>query len=258
MKKRYLRTRFIIVMACLGVFSSVSGSAEIALTGITVFACDAHGTVNPALRFNSGPIDPAWDLFVAPTGIEPAASPTWLNREDNRVRIPLEPGTHSFVLHFDSPGLERFMGVNLFFGGEEALPRISAYVDTQAADPSQLRPNSADKTHGLPIADIPGAGTLEFTSGAAGFWTAGVSAHRTFEAPSRNSQSRSRGRGPRPRRSERCLTQRATRLRRPHHTRCNGGAANAHDHHSMAAQQSGNEHLSVAGIRAPRPACSAD
>ncbi len=175
MKKRYLRTRFIIVMACLGVFSSVSGSAEIALTGITVFACDAHGTVNPALRFNSGPIDPAWDLFVAPTGIEPAASPTWLNREDNRVRIPLEPGTHSFVLHFDSPGLERFMGVNLFFGGEEALPRISAYVDTQAADPSQLRPNSADKTHGLPIADIPGAGTLEFTSGAAGFWTAGVS-----------------------------------------------------------------------------------
>jgi len=175
MKTRYLKSGLIVLIAGCGALVSTAGTAETALTGITLFACDANGTVNPALRFNSGPVDAAWDLFVARAGDGPAPSPVWLNKEDNRISIPLAPGTHSFVLYFDSPGLDRFMGLNLFFDGVEATAAISGYVDTQAPDSSSLKANTAGKTHGLPITDIPGAGALSFASGTKGLWTAGIS-----------------------------------------------------------------------------------
>ncbi|MEA3365841.1 MAG: hypothetical protein U9Q79_09410, partial [Candidatus Hydrogenedentes bacterium] len=171
---RYVNLALLVLVICFSGFVSANSLAETSLTGITVFACNEHGTVNPALRFNSGPVDPAWDLFVARAKENPSAAPVWLNREDNRIHVPLSPGTHTFVLHFDSPGLERFMGINLFFDSDESAPGISAYVDTETAGPSPPRPNSAAKTHGLPITDIPGSGTLTFRSGAKGFWTAGL------------------------------------------------------------------------------------
>ena len=161
-------------------FLATQAMAGTALTGITVFSCDEHGTVNPALRFNSGPVDAAWDLFVARTGDDPDAPPQWLNQEDNRIHVPLGAGTHAFALYFDSPGLERFMGINLFFDGVDAAPAISGYVYTQAADSAALKANTSGKTHGLPITEIPAAGTLEFRSAKAGIWTADLSAEPRF------------------------------------------------------------------------------
>ncbi|MBP7431631.1 MAG: hypothetical protein KBC05_19510, partial [Candidatus Hydrogenedentes bacterium] len=175
MKARRLVRRFVTLGAVSMTFLATQAMAGTALTGITVFSCDEHGTVNPALRFNSGPVDAAWDLFVARTGDDPDAPPQWLNQEDNRIHVPLGAGTHAFALYFDSPGLERFMGINLFFDGVDAAPAISGYVDTQAAESPALKANTSGKTHGLPITEIPAAGTLEFRSAKAGIWTADLS-----------------------------------------------------------------------------------
>ena len=73
-------------------FLSASASAT-DLTAVTLFGCDDQGTVDPAFRYNSGPVDAAWDVFVYQgEGFDPASGRPdeirWLNDAgDHTVRI---------------------------------------------------------------------------------------------------------------------------------------------------------------------------
>jgi hypothetical protein len=67
-------------------------------TAATVFLCEENGTVIAAGRWNTGPIDGAWDIFVYEgEPFDPkAGSPErirWLNGADHLIKVPLRPGT---------------------------------------------------------------------------------------------------------------------------------------------------------------------
>jgi len=143
--------------------ASLAGAVEV--TGITVFACDEQGVVNTAGRWNTGPIDGAWDVFLYAGEIqsnEPEQIQWLNNKTDHTVRIPLSPGTHTFTFHFDTPADFANFGINLFFDGNYDKPGISARA--QAASPELPHPeffaNSGSPTMGWPLTDIPGASTL--------------------------------------------------------------------------------------------------
>ncbi len=146
-------------------------AAAIELTDITLFLCDERGVVIAAGRWNSGPIDAAWDLFVR-EGEKAAAPVRWLNGADNRIRIPLAPGKRAFAVHFESSGGLPRLGLNLFFDGA-VRPGISAMVDVAAGGPPfpKFRANAANPTMAPPIGEAPGAGTLACGGPEHGLWT---------------------------------------------------------------------------------------
>ena len=59
MNKMRVLPSVLVVMAWL-----VDSSSATDLTAVTIFGCDDQGTVDPAFRNNSGPIDAAWDVFL--------------------------------------------------------------------------------------------------------------------------------------------------------------------------------------------------
>src|ERR1041385_3573536 len=116
--------------AVLALLAGLGGSIPqpgeaLELTAITLFLCDEEGTVIPAGRWNSGPVDAAWDLFVH-EGPQVAEGMKWLNGSDHTVRIPLEPGTRTFTFRCDAVEPPPLLGLNLFFDGKEERPGISA------------------------------------------------------------------------------------------------------------------------------------
>jgi alpha-galactosidase len=163
---RYLAT----IAACLGMIPA----AALELTGMTLFECDRAGAVVPQHRYNAGPVDAAWDLFLyAGEAAMPGTEPQWLNdRGDNTIHIPLGPGIHTFTFHTESGDAWPRTGINLFFDGQQDAAAISAMAVTNkgAAPYPEMAPNSAEVTMGLPIADIPGAGALHFANTASGLW----------------------------------------------------------------------------------------
>ncbi|MBN1418689.1 MAG: alpha-galactosidase [Planctomycetes bacterium] len=147
-------------------------------TAATVFLCDEDGTVIPAGRWNTGPVDAAWDIFIyegEPVG--PKAGPPerirWLNGDDHRIRVPLRPGTRTYAFHFDSTSPLPRLGMNLFFDGQEDRPGISVVAGIAGGGPADpaFQPNGAAVTMGPPIADVRGAGTLCFDAGDGGLAT---------------------------------------------------------------------------------------
>jgi hypothetical protein len=85
--------------------SSASSALALDLSAITVYGCDEQGAVDVRFRCNTGPIDPAWDVFVYNGDVgkkENSEKIEWLNKKsDNTIRVPLTPGTHTFTFHID-------------------------------------------------------------------------------------------------------------------------------------------------------------
>jgi alpha-galactosidase len=146
-------------------------AAALDLTDITFFLCDERGVVIPAGRWNSGPVDAAWDLFVHEG--EPSKGPVrWLNGADNRVRAPLEVGTRTYTIRFESTEALPRLGLNLFFDGRGDRPGISAMVAVASGGPPYpaFKANGADPTMGPPVADVRASGTLTYGGADAGLW----------------------------------------------------------------------------------------
>ena len=146
------------------------------LTAVTLYACDDNGTVIPAHRYNSGPIDGAWDLFLcegeAPV---PAGSEVpWLNGTgDHTINVPLTAGTHTFTFYHEGPGPDGRVGLNLCFNGDNGRPAISAMTirDTDGPPYPECAPNGAERTMGWPITDVRASGTLSCSEVGTGLWT---------------------------------------------------------------------------------------
>ncbi len=160
----------------LALCASPAWAAE--LTAVTLFGCNEQGTVDPAFRFNSGPIDAAWDLFLYEG---PAFNPAtddpqkikWLNdRTDHTIRIPLTPGLHTFTFHCECGRTWPRVGLNLFRDGVYGRAAISvqAAMDTHGPPYPAFTPNSAQQTMGWPITDVPAAGSLSTGGPDAGIW----------------------------------------------------------------------------------------
>ena len=147
------------------------------LTAVTLFGCDDRGTVDTAFRTNSGPLDAAWDVFFYEGPVHDPASddpePTrWLNdRENHTIKIPLGPGTHTFTLHSESGQRWPMAGMNLFFdGAREAAISVMAPIDTKGAPYPAFTRNSASRTMGWPVTNIPAADSLRHDTQTGGFW----------------------------------------------------------------------------------------
>ncbi|MBI4606205.1 MAG: alpha-galactosidase [Planctomycetes bacterium] len=147
------------------------------VTAITLFLCDDRGVVNAAGRWNTGPIDAAWDLFVReggalPSGTIDPAKVRWLNGRDHTVKIPLAEGTRTFAIHFDGDAPLPIAGINLFLDSRNDRPAISAFTRATSAGAAAPEPraNGASPTMGWPITDVPGAGTLTHEE-EAGLWS---------------------------------------------------------------------------------------
>ena len=150
------KTRIWSTMLLTMVFLPHSTSA-MDLTAVTLFGCDDRGTVDPAFRNNSGPLDAAWDVFLYEGHVfDPASDDPdkiqWLNdRENHTVKIPLTPGTHTFTFHCESARRWPFVGMNLFFDGvnDEAAISVKAPMDTHGPPYPAFTPKQRPEDHGL-------------------------------------------------------------------------------------------------------------
>ncbi len=154
---------------------------DVILTAITIYGATDQGTVRYEERWNTTYLDAAWDIalhegpLVTDAGEYDPTDPTfWLNkRSDMSVYVPLMAGQErTFSFYMARSALDaNWFGVNLFFDGMQepagGTAGISAFAFTDVdgpGDPPAFAPDGAALTMGWPIADIPGAGTLEFTS----------------------------------------------------------------------------------------------
>lgn len=165
-----------------------STGAALELTDLTVFACDEKGAVDTAGRWNTGPIDAAWDLFLHEGAVP------WLNdKASHSIKVPLNPGSRAFTFHFDSTTVFPILGMNLFFDGRKDKPSISVFARTtlSGAAAAPFAANRAASTMGPPIAEVPASGSLSFDQGGP---TSGFTSGRRRSSRSRWPASRSRGR----------------------------------------------------------------
>jgi hypothetical protein len=139
---------------------------EVTLTAATVFGSDAAGHVIPAKRWNTGPIDIAWDVGIGSGDIpSSAASASFLNSSGScSVDIPLAFGENRFWFTVAGGGLE-YNGMNLYFDGDESEDRPGISVFGRVDTPGSRSANSAN-TMGWPITDVPGSGRLVYANGA--------------------------------------------------------------------------------------------
>lgn len=170
-----------LLVSSVVVFSTIAFPARSARglewTAATVFLAERDGTVIAAGRWNTGPIDAAWDVFVAegepfdPKADRPDRA-RWQNGPNHEIRIPLRPGTHTFSFYFESSSDLPLLGVNLFFDGRHDKPAISAIVEPASSGPPwpAIRANASPVTMGPPIAEVPASGTLRYDPGPGGFF----------------------------------------------------------------------------------------
>ncbi len=169
--------RFQTYFYCIGLFffSSCRSVFALDLSAITVFGCDEQGLVDIRYRFNTGPVDACWDIFVYEGEVckkENQENIQWLNHpSDHTIDLSLTPGTHVFTIHFDYLAIEaKHVGINLTFNGRTRMPIITAMSKPSISRPLQEEffPNAAPKTMGWPITDVPGSGVLSAMVPAAG------------------------------------------------------------------------------------------
>ena len=173
-----MKTTAIAIAQLFGLILLATSAAAADLTAVTLFGCDDQGTVDPAFRNNSGPIDAAWDIFLYEGDVlDPARDDLtkvrWLNSpKDHTIQIPLTPGTHTFTFHCEFGRQWPAAGMNLFFDGVHDKPAISAKAPMDATGPPypDFVQNDAAKTMGWPITDVPAAGSLSCNGPDSGIW----------------------------------------------------------------------------------------
>ena len=164
------RTRALVLLTLVVVL--LPSALALDLTGLTLFAADASGNQDTRGRWNSGPKDAAWDLFLYRGElVRSADKAAWLNDpQTNRVCVPLTPGEHAFTFHLDAADPFAYYGLNLFLG--ESTPALSAMVPVAAT--TEARPafshNSAPETMGLPITTVRGTGRLSVSAAEPYLW----------------------------------------------------------------------------------------
>lgn len=157
------------------------------LTAITLFECDEQGTVL-AGRWNSGPKDDAWDVFLyegrrSNPQTDKIETIPWVSGKDSHlIDYPLTIGVHTFKFHFESHTAFPRFGCNLFFDDNYQKPGISVMtlLQTQPGAEQKYQEKHSMRTMGWPLSEVPAAGCLcyEDSDTAAGTDTNGTTGIR--------------------------------------------------------------------------------
>lgn len=158
-----VRTMMVLVS-----FIAAPAWADTVLSGLVEFQTDSTGKKIDPHAWNTLAGDGLWNLWVEKGGV-------WQNGPSDAqagISISLADGDHTFVLYgnsaVDALGTDTHWGLNLFFGGDNANPRISVFapLDTTSPGVPAFQANGGNPTRRLDASDVPGAGTLSFTDGA--------------------------------------------------------------------------------------------
>ena len=157
-----------LILLCAG---PVSHGLDIG--AFTVFGCDSNGAQDGHARWNTGPVDACWDLFVYEGDFsQDQTQVSWLNNPNTReVKLTLGPGSATYTFHFDSDTDVRTFGLNLF-GVDRSEPVISVFapVTLDADEPAPFQVNCSNHTMGWPLRDTPGAGVLSYSGARDSLW----------------------------------------------------------------------------------------
>ena len=176
------RTRFIPVAAVFAVAALAISAGAAEITSVTVFGCDAAGNQDTQCRWNSGPVDAAWDLFLYEGDkiAKEGASVKWLNDLASRtIRLAPKDGTTTYTMHFDTNKVPERLGMNIQVDGKTALS-VMAKTSDDPAKPEPFTVNKSPRTMGFPITTVPAAGTnvCETVDGSLWNWKGDPSARR--------------------------------------------------------------------------------
>ncbi len=152
------------------------------ITSITVFGCDAAGNQDAACRWNSGPVDAAWDLFLYEGSqiAKDGAGVKWLNDPATRtIRLSPKGGRTTWTVHFDGNRGSEYFGLNIQTDGETTMS-VMAKVSGDPKNPEPFTVNRALHTMGFPVTEVPASGTLrcETVSKSLWIWSGDVTARR--------------------------------------------------------------------------------
>ncbi|MBN2328549.1 MAG: alpha-galactosidase [Candidatus Omnitrophica bacterium] len=161
------------VLALLIVQSFCALSYGVEIGALTVFGCDANGAQDGYARWNTGPVDACWDLFVYEGDIvsDPGQA-KWLNDSETRL-IQLSPkeGKTTYTFHFDSDRDVQTFGLNLFGADRrQAILSVYAPVTIRRDQASPFQANRSGNTMGWPLSSIAAAGSLSSSEAAASLW----------------------------------------------------------------------------------------
>jgi len=168
MKMRFVSVLMLLVIPSVG---SVSYGSEIG--AFTVFGCDAKGTQDGYARWNTGPIDACWDIFIYEGElVQKGKRPMWLNDpQTHMVKLVPGKGSTTYTFHFDCGADVGIFGLNLFAVGRSE-PMISLYVPVtrDTSRPMRFEVNSSGNTMGWPLSTVAGAGTLSYSWADGSLW----------------------------------------------------------------------------------------
>jgi hypothetical protein len=137
------------------------------LTGAMEFSCNSSGSPEGGNIWNTLSGESKCNIFLS-SG--PGLANPFINGPSDAladISIPLSPGVNRFRI-FGGSGLSvSFHAINLFFNGDNSIPRISALGLTQStALPSGFAANGNAVTLALDgLAVTPGANSLSFQDG---------------------------------------------------------------------------------------------
>ncbi|MCX6620989.1 MAG: hypothetical protein NTY38_07890, partial [Acidobacteria bacterium] len=158
-----MENHFKLLAAFAGLLVLSSPAAAAKFTGAGIFASDSGGSTN-LLYWNTRGGDLSFNLYLKQGG-------GWLNSGNGAgasINIPLGLGSRTYLI-FGQTGLaaQTYVGMNLFFEGDDDTPLISGLMATNTYSPLGLNviPNSSGSTRTLRgNALVAGANTLEFTA----------------------------------------------------------------------------------------------
>ena len=162
-----------LVFLVLAPVTSMTGYA-VEFSAITVFGCNESGIQDGHARWNAGPVDACWDIFMYPGDIATnAAQAKWMNDPTSRlVTFSPEVGSTTYTFHFECNLDVTMFGMNLL-GPDGKQPAISVFapVTRDAEKPATFQVNRAASTMGWPMSDVPAAGSLSFGGVNRSLWT---------------------------------------------------------------------------------------
>jgi hypothetical protein len=167
--------RACVVLLALALVLRLSlSSCAVEFTAMSVFGCREGGTQDGYARWNTGPVDACWDLFVYEGNVvRTAEQAKWINDPGNRlVKLTPAEGSTTFTFHFECAVDIQHFGLNLF-GRDKRDPLMSVFAPTttDAAQPAKFTINSAANTMGWPLDPVAGAGSLSFEEVDRSLWS---------------------------------------------------------------------------------------
>jgi alpha-galactosidase len=169
MKHLSVLLAFLVLICGMG----VTGYA-VEFSAITVFGCNESGIQDGRARWNTGPVDACWDIFMYSGHIAADAAPAkWMNDPTSRlVAFSPEVGSTTYTFHFECNRDLAIFGLNLF-GPDRSRPVISVFapVTRDAEQPAAFEVNRAANTMGWPITNVPAAGSLSHDGVEGSLWT---------------------------------------------------------------------------------------